>query len=758
MKQAVQIRIRGIVQGVGFRPFVYRSALQHEIQGWVINGAAGVEIFAQGSARNVDDFRATLSAECPPLARVSGVDVEAAEADDSLQGFEIRASDRGESPLVDIARDTTVCANCLTEMRNPADRRYRHPFINCTDCGPRYTIIQKMPYDRPCTTMSKFTMCPDCHAEYVDPADRRFHAQPVSCPKCGPQLSFVLNDGTSVTDSAPLDRAIQMLQEGKIVAVKGLGGFHLCCRADDEDVVQTLRQRKGRKARPFALMARDIESACRYARISEREQELLESIERPITILRMQADHACAPSVAPGVDTLGVMLPYTPLHELLMCEGGFEVLIVTSGNPSGQPLCKDNDAALRALSHIADGFLMHDRPIEVPLDDSIARIMAGEPVLLRRARGYVPAPLPAPFEVSGIAALGGIMKSTVCVGRRQTAYVSQYLGTLENVETVEHAGRVLDHLKSVLGVEPEQYVIDLHPGGYQKFLLPESSETKVETVQHHHAHAVACMAENGIEEPALCMVFDGMGMGEDGTIWGGEVLRSTYTDYERIGHLEPIALPGGDAATKHPGRIAYAALHQLVDHALLDECFSWMPQGERMALLNMQGQPQTSSMGRLFDALSALLDICREQTYEGQAAIELEAQANSAETAAYDIELEWHEDRCTLPGPALLAAAFEERIEGVPAAQIAARFHNTLAQWVGRIAEETGASRIGLCGGCFQNMFLLEAVRAELEERGIEYFAHRRLSPGDESVSYGQLMVAAARRAARMETEEVPCV
>ena len=745
MRQALQIRVRGTVQGVGFRPFVYWIAQGCQLCGSVCNDVDGVDIFIQGEPTALAEFQGLLVSKAPPLSQVDSVDATAAEPDDSLNNFSITASRYGEIPQVDIARDTTVCSKCLAEMNDPQNRRFRHPFINCTDCGPRYTIIESMPYDRPQTTMHSFKMCPDCRSEYEDPSDRRFHAQPVCCPHCGPELSF----GTS---SEPLAAAAAELTAGKIIAVKGLGGFQLCCRADLEETVQRLRDRKGREARPFALMARNIEAVRRVAEVSAHEQELLESIERPIVILRALHGNGCAPAVAPGVNTLGVMLPCTPLHELLFSESGFDVLVMTSGNRSGIPLCKDHDEAVGQLSGIADGFLSHNRPIKMRLDDSIVRLLGDEPVLLRRARGYVPSPLPVPFDVDGLVALGGIMKSTVCVGRGQAAYVSQYLGTLENTETIEHASGVLEHMKTVLGVTPKQMVMDLHPGGFQKYLLSDEELDDVILVQHHHAHAVACMAENQLSGSALCVVYDGLGMGDDGTLWGGEFLLTDYVESQRIGSLELLDLPGGDAATKYPGRIAYVALVGRVDAKVLDAAFDWLP--ERSVIKNFPEIPQTSSMGRLFDALSALLGICREQTYEGQAAIELEVAADSAVTMPYPIPLtDW-----TLPGKELLKVAFEDHLQGTDPGVISARFHWTIASWSAELAERSGKAHICLCGGCFQNALLLSATRTELARRGLQPLVHRRLPPGDESVSYGQLVTAAARLSMGEMKESGSCV
>ncbi|MDF7826544.1 carbamoyltransferase HypF [Pontiellaceae bacterium B12227] len=749
MNRAGQIRVEGTVQGVGFRPFVYRLAHQHRLTGWTRNDTRGVDIFIQGAEKDTAAFLEELKSTAPPLARITRLISDEVAPDSTITDFQILESACGEAPMVDIARDTSICFQCLEEMNNPADRRFGHPFINCTNCGPRYTIIQKLPYDRPGTTMADFEMCAACRKEYEDPSTRRFHAQPVSCPDCGPQLSL----GEGLDD--PLETTIAALRAGKIVAVKGLGGFHLCCCADNEEAVQQLRCRKGREARPFALMVRDAKTASQFAEVSPKEAELLESIERPIVVVQALEKKRCAPSVAPGVNTLGIMLPYTPLHALLFSRGGFDALVMTSGNVSGLPLCKDNNEAMGLLKGMADVFLLHDRAIQTRLDDSIVRVLGGEPVLLRRARGYVPAPLPAPFDVDGLVALGGIMKSTVCVGRGQTAYVSQYIGTLENIETLEHMEATLNHLMEVLGVDPMTYVLDRHPGGFQNYLLPKGGLNEPVRIQHHHAHAAACLAENEVREPTLCFVFDGLGLGDDGTLWGGEILMSDLCGSRRLGHLELLDLPGGDAATRYPGRIAYAALSGLVSNADLNRVLYWLSSNDRKPLPN---QPRTSSIGRLFDAVSALLNVCHEQTYEGQAAMELEAIVDPNVTGHYEVEPVKEDGLWLLPGKALLIQIFQALENGEERSAIAAKFHRTLARWIAAVARQESATRVGLSGGCFQNRLLFEWTRSALEEQGVEVLVHRRLSPGDECISYGQLITAGARRANRKNKEMNACV
>jgi hydrogenase maturation protein HypF len=634
-------------------------------------------------------------------------------------------------------------------MRDPKDRRYGHAFINCTDCGPRYTIISRVPYDRPNTTMAGFAMCPQCRQEYEDPATRRFHAQPVCCPACGPRLALLDGQGNRIETIDPIAACIERLQAGGIAAIKGIGGYHLACHADVDATVKLLRDRKGREEKPFAVMARNVESAERIVALSGEERRLLESIERPIVLCRIKSETEIriAPAVAPGLPTLGVMLPYTPIHHLLFDRSDVELLIMTSANRSDEPMVHDEIVAQQTLLGIADIFLTHDRPILVRTDDSIARVAAGGPVLLRRGRGFVLEPLPAPGNVTGIIGCGGVLKSTVAMGRGTSCYVSQYVGNLENVETLDQLDAIKQHLLDVLGVGPALYVVDLHP----ESLSARIAEPGVPLlrVQHHHAHAVACMAENNVREKCVCVVYDGTGYGDDGTIWGGEIFVSDYKGYERFGHLSTMLMPGSDAAVHHPWRMAMGALYPALGDTV-NELFPAISESDRVAVLDLLRNDvscvRTSGMGRLFDSLSALLNICTYRSYEGQPAMMLEAVADPSETGTYELSVATDPSgRPMIDGPGLLLDAMDDLKRGSRVSKVAARFHGTVAVVTARIAamaaQKAGNKSVCLSGGCFQNALLLERTIFSLREAGLTPLVHRLAPPNDESISYGQVVV-----------------
>jgi hydrogenase maturation protein HypF len=751
---AIHITISGTVQGFGFRPFVYKMAQKHRVGGFVCNSLQGVEIDASGRPSDLERFAADLQACPPPLARIAGFKSLPLTDAVEYQSFEIKQSRLGDQPQLDITRDSATCEACVSELRSADDRRHRHAFINCTDCGPRYSIIKGLPYDRAATTMAPFEMCPACRAEYENPADRRFHAQPVCCPRCGPQLQLLDNQGNEVSVSDPVTGTIARLVRGEIMAVKGLGGFHLACRADLDQTVALLRQRKRREQKPLAIMARDLAAAGRYALISDREAGLLQSIERPIVILEKNPGApSLAAELAPRVNTLGIMLPYTPLHHLLFDTADYDVLVMTSANLSSEPICIDTAEAVAKLNGIADGYLTHNRLINVRMDDSIVRTLAGEPVLLRRSRGYVPDPLPADCDVDGIVALGGIMKATVTVGRGSSCYVSQYLGSADSVATLESRDDTLRHLLGLLGVKPELQVCDLHPLGLTAGGDVNTVDNRLIRVQHHHAHAVACMAENRVSGKAVCVVYDGLGLGEDGTIWGGEILIADRSGYQRFGHWKVGPMPGGDAATLNPGRMAIGALWARLGREVDGLC-PWMAEDERRAAVELVAAdvncPVTSSMGRLFDAAAAILDVCRRQSYEGQPAIELEGRVDRYETGSYDVPLERLRGSVRLDGPALLLQVLQDRLRGEPVGRIAARFHRAIAGATAQAALAAAAAAdvetVCLSGGCFMNAILAGHTISLLKKAGLNPLVHRILSPGDECVSFGQAIIAASRR------------
>jgi hydrogenase maturation protein HypF len=709
MRERRRFRASGVVQGVGFRPFVYGLARRLQLGGFVLNDGHGVVVEAEGDRARLDAFAAALSEEAPPLARVDSLVADLLPARGQTE-FAIEASVPAGGTAA-IPADAATCDDCIRELFDPTDRRYRYPFTNCTQCGPRFTIVVGVPYDRPLTTMAGFPLCELCRAEYEDPLDRRFHAEPIACPDCGPRLSV------------PLEEAVDALRSGAIVAVKGLGGYHLACDASSETAVARLRARKVREEKPFALMTNQPES---LAEIGPEEQALLRSRERPIVLLRRLPDAAIAPSLAPGTQWVGVMLPYTPLHHLLLADFG-GALVMTSGNRSDEPIAFEDAEARERLAGIADLFLAHDRPIHRRCEDSVVR--AAFPV--RRSRGFVPNALPLPARASRpIVAAGAELKSTFCVARGAEAFLSAHLGDLDSELAYTSFVGDLELYLAMLGVEPEVIAHDLHPEYLAtKWALEQDAE--LIGVQHHHAHAAACLAEHGETGRALALVFDGTGYGTDGTLWGGELLSADLESFERLAHLEPIPLPGGEAAIREPWRTCASYL----ERAGRAVPFERWPVVRRSLEVNA---PLSSGMGRLFDAVAALLGVRTEITYEGQAAIELERLADGIEADPYC----WSFG----DGAALVAIAADELADGRPRAAIAAAFHETVARAAADACAEVGEPRtVVLSGGSFQNLRLLETTTRRLEGHGFDVLTHRLVPPNDGGVSYGQAAVAAAR-------------
>jgi hydrogenase maturation protein HypF len=704
-----RFRIRGTVQGVGFRPFVYRLATRNGLAGFVLNDGEGVLVEAEGDPRSLDAFAGSLRVEAPPLARVSAVSGEPMRALGE-QSFAIRTSVAAQHARAAIPPDIATCDACLAELFDPEDRRYRYPFGNCTECGPRFTIVRSVPYDRATTTMAGFPMCEDCRRENEDPGDRRFHAEPIACPVCGPQLSM------------PLEAAVALLRDGAIVAIKGLGGYHLACDAADDDAVARLRARKRRDEKPFALMTATPEA---LADPSPEEWALLRTPARPIVLLRRSADADVAEAVAPGSPWLGVMLPYTPLHHLLAADFA-GALVLTSGNVSDEPIAFDDDDARTRLGGIADAFLTHDRPIHRRCEDSVVR--TGFP--LRRSRGYAPAALPLPAASRPIVATGAELKSTFCVAREGQAFLSPHLGDLDTEQAYSAFRSDLDLYLAMLDVELDVVAHDLHPEYLStKWALDQDAE--LVGVQHHHAHAAACLAEHGEDGPALALVFDGTGYGTDGTLWGGELLRCDLGGFERLAHLDAVALPGGEAAIHEPWRVAAAHL----DRAGLP--VPW-PHWELVRESLKLGPPLSSGMGRLFDAVAAVLGVRDRVSYEGQAAVELEQLAGTAAAEPYP----WRFGETT----ELVARCHTEHRAGHTAAEIAARFHETVAAAAtAACVEADGPRTVVLSGGTFQNLRLLSSTTRRLEAAGFRVLSHRLVPPNDGGISYGQAAVAARR-------------
>ena len=763
-RRRVELRVRGVVQGVGFRPFVYRLAREHDLGGWVLNDSQGVLIEAEGDPGEVERFRARLAAEAPPLASVESVAASELEPSGEAE-FSVASSHAASAPDALVSADAATCAECLAELLDPGDRRHRYPFVNCTNCGPRFTIVRDVPYDRPATTMAGFRMCDLCQAEYDDPADRRFHAQPNACPACGPELRLlVAAEGSELErGEAALTRSVGALSEGAIVAVKGLGGYHLACRADDEEAVCRLRARKHREDRPFALMVADLDAARGLIELTPAEGELLEGRERPIVIARRLQGAPVAVSVAPVGADLGVMLAYSPLHHLLCRDVGV-ALVMTSANVSDEPIAYTDADALARLAPIAELILSHDRPIHIRTDDSVVRAvdpeLRSEPLVIRRSRGWVPGALALPIVARRpILACGAELKSTFCLARGDHAWVSHHIGDLKNFETLSSFREGVEHFERLFAVEPELLAHDLHPDYLSTgYALARSGAARL-AVQHHHAHLAAVLAEHGEAGPAVGAIFDGTGFGPDNTVWGGELLVGGLGGYERRGLLFPVRLPGGDAAAREPWRMAASWLSAALEQERppmpsliareVDEA-TWYTICD--LIRTGVSSPLTTSVGRLFDAVAALCGLRNEVTHEGQAAAELESVAAPLASvpapAAYPMEVIDEGDApLLLDARETIRAVLADLDRGATPDVVSSRFHAALSEAatmaLTRLAERRGTDLATLGGGVFQNRLLLERTAALLAEAGLRVLLPRRLPPNDGAISYGQAAIAA---------------
>lgn len=746
MTRRVRVRVEGVVQGVGFRPFVHRLAADLGLSGFVRNDSRGVEIEAEGPAAAVERFLALLATDAPPLASV-----EAVSATDvgltGVAGFTIADSVSG-APAALITPDAATCADCLAELLDPGDRRHRYPFINCTNCGPRFTIVRAVPYDRPLTTMAGFAMCGACQAEYDDPEDRRFHAQPNACAACGPRAQLRHGERRAEGPEA-MAGAAALLRSGSILAIKGIGGYHLACLAADADAVQRLRSRKQREDRPFALMAGDVAAARDLVVLGDADVALLSSPARPIVLAERLTEGDVAPAVAPGARELGIMLPYSPLHHLLLADTG-SPLVMTSGNASDEPIAFVDDDALGRLAPIADAFLLHDRPVRTRTDDSVARVVRGRPMLLRRSRGFVPASVPLPVACEEpVLACGAELKSTFCLAKGSRAWVGHHIGDLRNAETLASYHEGIAHFQRLFDAAPGVVAHDLHPDYLSTSYALECEGVELVGVQHHHAHLAACLAEHGITEPAVGAIYDGSGLGNDGTVWGGEILVGDLRSCERAGHLFAVPLPGGDRAAREPWRMACSwmgaagAAGSGVPATLQNEVSA--ERWEAVARLAQTGfaAPQTTSMGRLFDAVCALCGLRALATFEGQAAIELEAAADPSETGSYELGGD-------LDARPLVLAILDDLRAGAAPATVSARFHRAIAgataEACAAAASRAAVDRVVLSGGVFQNRLLLTLTLDRLETLGLRALVPERLPANDGGISYGQAAIAAARR------------
>jgi len=747
------IVVRGVVQGVGFRPFVYNTARSRGLAGWVQNEADTVRIEVRGRVVDLETFSEALRGDLPPQARIDAMEVIRSEAaGDEQPEFVIRPSAGEGKPRPTIPADLATCDACLAEILTPGERRHEYPFTNCTNCGPRWSIIVELPYDRPRTGMAGFRMCSACEAEYGDPSDRRFHAQPIACPQCGPRLGLLDADGRSKSVGPPsLDEAARAILTGQVVALKGLGGFQLLVDATDPRAVALLRQRKRRPDKPFALMFSSLDEVRMRCEVGEEEARALASSQSPILLLRRRSDSGrmddLAGEVAPGNPYLGVMLPYTPLHHLLMRRIGRPV-VCTSGNLSEEPMAVDTHDALARLGRIADVFLVHDRPIVRPVDDSVARFTPDGLQLLRRARGYAPLPIDLGFSGPTVLAVGGHLKNTVALALGGQVVVSQHVGDLDNVASLDLHERTIQDLVEFFRVVPEAVACDRHPDyGSTRCAERLASQWNVPLVrvQHHHAHVAACMAEHRLEGPVLGLSWDGTGYGTDGTVWGGEALECNGAGFRRIAHLRTFPLPGGDRAVREPRRCALGLLFEVLGPKAAEFATDWFSLKELEALVRMLGRPRlcprTSSLGRLFDAVAALCGLSPGISFEGQAAMALEFAADPTCDEAYPLPLS-DADPAIADWEPMLRAILADRQAGVPLARTSARFHNALAGLAATIARRWGGERVVLSGGCFQNATLSGRVREQLQAAGLRVYSHRLVPPNDGGIALGQAAIA----------------
>jgi hydrogenase maturation protein HypF len=763
-KRRIRYLFTGIVQGVGFRPFIYRIATKHRLGGFVCNTPEGVTLEVEGPAARLEKFSSDVLKSLPPAAEVAGI----SKSDVAVLGepdFRIVASEQEGKKEVLISPDIATCADCLRELNDPEDRRYRYPFINCTNCGPRLTIIRDVPYDRANTSMACFGLCSRCRAEYEDPADRRFHAEPDACPVCGPGLWIADEQGARLADvsTGPIEKAAELVRAGKILAIKGLGGFHLAVDATDDEAVRRLRSRKYREEKPLAIMVKDIEAASQIAKIGRAERQLLLSPQRPIVLCRKRGDNAIASSVAPGVPNQGIMLPYTPLHHLLL-ENDFQALVMTSANQVDEPICIANREALSRLKGIADFYLLHNRDILVRCDDSVAAVAAKAPVLMRRSRGWAPKPVSLKRSYPEVLALGPQLKATLCILKGHLAYLSPHIGDLETPEARDFHRDSLRLMERIAECRPDVIACDLHPAYWTTRLAEELPHSQIIYVQHHHAHIVSGMAENGLTCNVIGLAMDGTGYGTDGTAWGGEVLAADEIDFRRAGHIRPYPLPGAERAVKEPWRVAASLLRESFGGTWRDVARK-LPLREKEnhfgVLENMMAQgfncPLTSSLGRVFDGVAAILGTRQAVSFEGQAAMELETLAAGRTKKSFPFELMRDGDGLVLDLRPLVRAIAEERIKGKDPAAIAAAFHRSIIGAIAAVTvavrEQTGLGKAVLSGGCFQNRVLLEGTLRELEKAGFEVYTHQMLPTNDGCIALGQAVVAAARLAARRDSD-----
>ena len=769
MKTRTQIQIKGIVQGVGFRPFVFALAEKNALKGRVFNNGNGVLIDIEGKNQSIEQFIKAIKTTPPPLSFIESVEFEELNQIADFSDFRIIESSSNGNKFTPISPDVSTCEDCLREMFDENDRRFLYPFINCTNCGPRFTIIKDIPYDREMTTMREFEMCEPCRAEYENPRDRRFHAEPTACENCGPKIWFAERLESAVGESVSSVSILKTqtaLKNGKIVAIKGIGGFHLACDARNDKAIEILRERKGRVDKPFAVMVKDLETAKTLVEIDQAEESILTGKERPVVLLKRKSDEL-SELIAPNNRFLGVMLPYSPLHYLLFDSNSFQspdVLVMTSGNFSNEPIVKDNVEALENLSHLADSFLLHNREIYVQCDDSVVRVLESpksenQILPIRRSRGYAPFPVELPFEVPNILAVGGELKAAFCLTKKNFAFMSQHIGDMENLETLRSFERSLEQMKALFRVEPEIIACDKHPGYLStKWARENASKFGAEliAVQHHHAHIASVMAENGLpNEKVIGFAFDGTGFGDDGNIWGGEVLIADYKGFERAAHLDYFPLAGGDASIKKPYRVALSLLKEAnIEWNEKFGCVSFCSETERKILAKQLEKNlnvfSTSSFGRFFDAVASLSNVCQKVTYEAQAAIEFESMIDENRSESYKFDLRAG-GTILIDWKNLIRAVVRDVLADLPIPVISAKFHNAVANLILDLSFEMrkqfGINKIALSGGCFQNIVLLQKTISYLNENGFEVFGHSKVPPNDGGLALGQAVVACHNKA-----------
>jgi len=754
MKIRKNIIIKGIVQGVGFRPFIHKLVQNYNLSGWVLNSNQGVEMDIEGKTEELNNFINDIKKKLPPLARIEKIEVNQLPLV-GYKGFYIKKSIvKEEDGFVLVSPDISICKDCLQELFDPHNRRFRYPFINCTNCGPRFTIIKDIPYDRGKTTMNNFKMCSLCQSEYDDIENRRYHAQPNACADCGPQVSLYQNK-RKLEGIDPIEKAVKLLEEGKIGAIKGLGGFHLACDATNNKAVARLRRLKNREAKPFGIMSFNLEKIKQYCKLGKKEEEWLINRARPIVLLKKKEDSLISSLVAPRNNYLGVMLPYTPLHYLLL-KDNFTALIMTSGNITDQPIIGDNQEALEKLDRIADFFLLYDRDIFNRCDDSVLKIINDDNVFFRRSRGYVPHPIILDFKLKEVLALGGELKNTISFSKENYVFLSQYLGDLKSVETLNFLKESIASLKKMFRINPKIIACDLHPDYLSTQYAEETRAKKglrVVKVQHHYAHIVSCIAENNIKEKVIGVAYDGTGYGDDGNIWGGEFLLCDLKEYLRVGHLKYYPLPGGDKAIMEPWRMAYSYLYSIYGSRAkkIDIDFNRRMDYDKLSIIEKMidkniNSPLTSSCGRLFGAVSSLIGIRDEISYEGQAAMELESFCASGIKERYNFCICKEGDEFIIDPQEIFIDIITDLKEGIDKKVMAAKFHNTVAEFTlnlcGKIKKSTGINKIALSGGVFQNRYLTERIISLLEKDDFQVYIQRKVPPNDGGISLGQAVVA----------------